>query len=309
MKNENEITEIQEFIYELKVSQGMTTDVIVVSPEMKMSELGEIFQSKRLSGVPVSENGTVVGFISITEFIKWLSAGENECEVSAKMSRKVKTLFDYSSFVEALNKFGKYSYNCIPVIDENLSLVGVITKGDIIRCILKKMQEEYRKEEIHTYRVSHLFEDIVAEHAVLKLRYSIIGNDFKHAGERASSLKKTLKRLGYNKNIIRKIAIATYEAEMNIVIYTPGGELTAEVDPDNIVIVASDTGPGIEDIEKAMHQGYSTAPDWVRDLGFGAGMGLYNIRKCSDEMKIDTSPGKGTSIELKFSVSTTGMEK
>ncbi len=178
--------------------------------------------------------------------------------------------------------------------------MGIINEGDIIKCIFKKLEEAYLEEEIQTGRATHIFEDIVADKASMKFQYRIIGNDFKHAGECASGLKKTLKRLGLHSHVIRRIAIATYEAEMNMIVFASGGEITAEMEQNKLIISAIDTGPGIEDIEKAMLPGYSTAPDWVRDLGFGAGMGLYNIKKCSDTMNIHSILGEGTHLEINF---------
>jgi anti-sigma regulatory factor (Ser/Thr protein kinase) len=96
------------------------------------------------------------------------------------------------------------------------------------------------------------------------------------------------------------VSIATYEAEMNIVVFTDGGQIIAKVTPEEITVEAVDQGPGIEDIEQAMKPGFSTAPDWVRELGFGAGMGLPNIKKCTDDMYLNSTIGKGTRLEMTF---------
>lgn len=120
--------------------------------------------------------------------------------------------------------------------------------------------------------------------------------DFLAAGETASEFKETLKSLGISAELCRKTSIVTYEAEMNIVIHGGGGRIALKMEKDRITIVASDEGPGIENVELAMQEGYSTAPDSIREMGFGAGMGLPNIRKYSDELDIDTEPGKGTTL-------------
>jgi CBS domain-containing protein/anti-sigma regulatory factor (Ser/Thr protein kinase) len=298
-----EITKIEEFIYELKVNQVMTKDVICVNPGMNMSDLREILRSKRISGAPVIENGKLVGLISIEDFIKWLADGQQDCSVADRMSTRVETIFEDLPLIEAMKKFDRFSFGRFPVINrEDEKPVGVITKGDIVRGLLKKLEIEYLEEEIHTYRASHIFEDIVADKATLRFQYSIKGQDFKHAGECASGLKKTLKRLGFHPQVIRRVAIATYEAEMNMIIFAEKGKITAEVEPDKLKIRIQDRGPGIEDIEKAMQPGYSTAPHWVRELGFGAGMGLHNIKRCSDEMNINSTVGKGTVLEIGISL-------
>ncbi|MDR1563963.1 MAG: anti-sigma regulatory factor [Oscillospiraceae bacterium] len=136
----------------------------------------------------------------------------------------------------------------------------------------------------------------------LSLSYEVSGEDFTHAGEASSQVKKTLKRLGYSPDIIRRIAIAMYEAEINMVIHANGGTAEVEIYPERVEIVLQDEGPGIPDIEKAMSEGFSTAPDNVRSLGFGAGMGLPNIKKYADDLNIETEIGKGTKILLTFNV-------
>ncbi len=133
-------------------------------------------------------------------------------------------------------------------------------------------------------------------------QYRIKGNDFKHAGECASNLKRTLQRLKFHPDIIRRTAIAVYEAEMNIIIYTKKGKITADVEPHELKIKAEDSGPGIKDIKQAMKPGYSTATHRIREMGFGAGMGLVNIKKCSDKMKINSTVEKGTNLELFISL-------
>lgn len=132
--------------------------------------------------------------------------------------------------------------------------------------------------------------------SVLKLKYKIEGDDFTRAGEASSEVKRKLKQIGYNPDAIRRLSIAMYEGEINMVIHANGGEAFVDIYPDKIDVILQDTGPGIEDIEKAMQEGYSTAPDNVRSLGFGAGMGLPNIKKYTDEMKIDSKVGEGTTM-------------
>ena len=130
------------------------------------------------------------------------------------------------------------------------------------------------------------------------LKYTISPDDFTRAGEASSDVKKKLKQLGVSPEAIRKVAIAMYEGEINMVIHANGGEITVEITPEKIVMVLADTGPGIPDVEKAMQAGYSTAPDEVRSLGFGAGMGLPNMKKYTDDLKIETKLGVGTAITM-----------
>lgn len=137
---------------------------------------------------------------------------------------------------------------------------------------------------------------------VIHLTYEVPGDDFTRAGEASGAVKSKLKKLGYNPDAIRRVAIAMYEAEINMVIHANGGVIDVDIFPDKVDIVLADQGPGIPDVEKAMQEGFSTAPDNVRNLGFGAGMGLPNIKKYTDKMKIDTEIGKGTTMYLSVCV-------
>lgn len=130
------------------------------------------------------------------------------------------------------------------------------------------------------------------------LNYQVSGDDFTRAGEASSDVKNKLKQMGVNPDAIRKVAIAMYEGEINMVIHANGGDITVEISPDEISMVLKDTGPGIPDVDLAMQEGYSTAKEEIRSLGFGAGMGLPNMKKYSDTMNIDTTVGVGTTITM-----------
>lgn len=130
------------------------------------------------------------------------------------------------------------------------------------------------------------------------LTYQVDGDDFSMAGEASSAVKKALKQLGFSPDVIRRVSIAMYEGEINMVIHAEGGEATVEITQSAIRIILADKGPGIKDVSLAMQEGYSTAPEEVRNLGFGAGMGLPNIKKYSDDLKIDTVIGVGTTLTI-----------
>ena len=133
----------------------------------------------------------------------------------------------------------------------------------------------------------------------VKLSYIVSCDDFTRAGEASGDVKRHLKKMGSSPEVVRKVAIAMYEGEINMVIHAKGGEISVEISPDEIVMILKDVGPGIPDIDQAMKAGYSTAPDNVRALGFGAGMGLPNMKQYSDEMKIETELGVGTTVTMK----------
>ena len=136
----------------------------------------------------------------------------------------------------------------------------------------------------------------------IKLVYPVEGGDMIEAGEASSKMKLTLKKLGLPQDVIRRASICMYEGEINMVIHAGGGNADVYVDEDEITILLADQGPGIENVELAMQEGYSTAPETIRSLGFGAGMGLPNMKRYTDEMKIDTVLGHGTTITMKVFV-------
>ena len=138
--------------------------------------------------------------------------------------------------------------------------------------------------------------------SLITLHYDVPGDDFTRAGEASGNVKTHLKKLGFDPAVVLNVVIVLYEAEINMVIHAGGGEIDVEIDPDQIRMVLSDHGPGIPDISLAMQEGYSTAPDNVRALGFGAGMGLPNIKKYTDDMQIETEIGVGTTMRLRVDV-------
>ena len=132
----------------------------------------------------------------------------------------------------------------------------------------------------------------------MKYRYVVDGENFMSAGEASADVKRILRQLGMDSTIIRRTAIAMYEGEINMVIHANGGTITVFISTSQVKMILKDSGPGIPDIEKAMEAGYSTAPDNIRSLGFGAGMGLPNMKKYSDDMHIETELGVGTTVTM-----------
>ncbi len=303
MARHKKYTKIQELVYELKVADVVRKAVITVSPKTSMSELRRILRSERISGTPVMNGKKLVGIISIEDLVKHLAGRGSDCPIEQKMTRDVKVLHGDEPLTQAIGRFEASGLGRFPVLDrKNERLIGVITKGDIIEGLLKKLEIEYHDEEIHRYRASHIFEDIVADRTALIFQHDVRRGNLKRAGEIASGIKKALSRLGMHPEIVRRVAIVAYEAEMNIVIFTDGGKITVRVEPKQILLEATDGGPGIPDIKKAMRPGFSTAPDWVREMGFGAGMGLCNIKNCSDKMELESTVGKGTRVEARIAL-------
>jgi anti-sigma regulatory factor (Ser/Thr protein kinase)/predicted transcriptional regulator len=282
----------------------MVREVIQVTPSTPMGELRAILRDNRISGTPVVDGrGHVVGIISVEDFIRWLADGGPDCRIADRMTRDVITIYEDEPLIGAVNKLERFGFGRLLVLSRaDDRLRGIITNGDIIAGLLKKLDIDYRRAELRSARSKHIFEDIVADRSELTFQYQVAGGDLDRAGGSASGLKTTLLRLGISPPVARRAAIAAYEAEMNLIFFAGGGEILARIAPRTIRLEVVDEGPGIADVPQAMRPGFSTAPDWVRELGFGAGMGLHNIKTCADRMNLTSTVGKGTRLEVEISV-------
>ncbi len=296
------ISRVEELAYELKVNEVMTKNPITLAPNMRMREALEIFRQKRISGAPIlSANQDLVGILSIEDLIRCLMISDLDASINEYMTTKLATIYFNDPLVEALKKFVATNFGRLLVVDKNQKMVGIITKGDINTGLLKALEYDYQEEEVRKYRASHLFEDIESDRTSLILRYTIKQGDFTNGGQASSNIKRALVRLGAPKQIARRCGIAIYEAEMNLIIHTTeGGVIRVEIESNQITIDTYDYGHGIQDVELAMKPGYSSATESVREMGFGAGMGLANINRCVDQMKLESVWGKGTRLRIRI---------
>jgi CBS domain-containing protein/anti-sigma regulatory factor (Ser/Thr protein kinase) len=291
------ITKTEELAYELRIEEVMTDRVTCLSPDTIIREALDIFRNEKISGAPVIDGDTLVGILSIEDLIRSLREGRIDLKVSEYMTKEIHVIKTFDPVVEALTVFVKTGVGRLPVVNQEGKLVGILTKGDITDGLLHALQKEYHAEEIIRYRASHLFEDIHSDRTSLILRYNIKKGDFTLGGAASNHIKRALLRLGASPQIARRCGIAVYESEMNLIIHTNnGGTLRVEIEPHKITMEAYDDGPGIEDIEKALQPGFSTATEEVREMGFGAGMGLVNIKRCVNEMKLFSSKEGGTQL-------------
>jgi CBS domain-containing protein/anti-sigma regulatory factor (Ser/Thr protein kinase) len=300
------VTKTQEMVYEITVGEVMSTTIVTVRPDQTMSELSSLLRNNRITGTPVVENGALVGMISIADLINALSNNEINVPIRDKMNTKVACLYSDELLVHCIAKFSKYGFKRYPVLNRSEELVGIITKGNIVEGLLRKLEIEYEHTEStaglsrHRPTMRKFFEDVNADELSFAFKFNVAGQTLNYAGKAASELKNALKKLGVCPPLLRRIGVATYEAEINLASYTDGGEIRAQVEKWGITVEAIDHGPGIPDIERALQPGYSTAPDWVRELGFGAGMGLVNIKKCADDMDLKSSVPEGTHLTMQF---------
>jgi len=297
------ITKVEELAYELRIHEVMTEKVLCLSPDLTMKEAVETFQKDRISGAPVTQGDALIGILSMEDLMRALQEDGLASPISNYMTTNVISVREHDPVVEALKTFAKTKYGRLPVLDEEGHVIGIITKGDISNGLLAALQRDYQAEELIRYRASHLFEDIVSDRTSLILRYDIKKGDFVHGGNASSNIKRALLRLGASPQIARRCGIAVYEAEMNLIIHTDhGGIIRAEIEPHKITMEAYDDGPGIDDIQLAMKPGFSTATNDVREMGFGAGMGLININRCVDDMTLISSKERGTNLFMIISL-------
>jgi anti-sigma regulatory factor (Ser/Thr protein kinase) len=180
------------------------------------------------------------------------------------------------------------------VLDRDGRLVGIVSASDIIRALLVAMNAEVERLE---EKLSASASDRPAD-GLVRLGFQVTRFDFENAGKASAEIKKALKGLGVEADIVRRAAVASYELELNQVIHSEGGSISCVAGAGRIELAAEDRGPGIPDVEAAMTEGFSTANEWIRSLGFGAGMGLPNAKRVSDDFAIDSGPGRGTRVRV-----------
>ncbi len=298
------IGKIQELIYELKIESVMRRDMVIIAPEATVRDAKELLLKYHITGLPVIDGTTLIGFMTIANVMACLERQGYENIVKEHMTHPpFPSVYADDSVVHALSKLSQQDERRVLVFDHDENFVGIITSGDITTGLLKAINLGFRQEEISQYRARHIFQDIESDETSLVLRYTVKGGDFTHGGEASSKIKKAMQRMGANPQDVRKIAIAIYEAEMNLIIHTiRGGQIVAEITPKDVTMTVTDDGPGIPDIGKAMEAGFSTSSMTIKSLGFGAGMGLPNIKRCMSRMKLESvvgeGAGKGTTLTM-----------
>ncbi len=277
----------------MKIKDVMTRNLITARKENSLRDIKLLMKEKAITGVPITEPETrrILGVVSMDDIIRALDGGYIDAPAERHMSRNLIVLDEDMPLQFAISYLDKFRYGRFPVLNKERELVGIITSRDIIVALLVEVNKEVEKlEQKIVNPVPVAGEDIHLEFAVRKL-------DFENAGKASTEIKKVLKTRNLNPQIVRRIAVASYELEMNQVVHAEGGTISFALQGDRVVITARDLGPGIEDVNKALQEGFSTANEWVRSLGFGAGMGLPNVRRVSDEFSIQSKLGEGTTVK------------
>jgi CBS domain-containing protein/anti-sigma regulatory factor (Ser/Thr protein kinase) len=291
---ENEPLVLLELIQRLKVRDVMTRELATVSRAATLRQAQELMRERKISGVPVEEKGRFFGLVSIDDIIRALVAGTINDPCRKHMTTKLVVLEDDMPVAFALRYFDRYHYGRFPVLNRDQRLVGIVCQRDINRALLVELTHELNRLENVTVQTS---EKEGATSSYVLREFPIRKYDFENAGKAANQIKKLLQEKRYAPKVIRRIAVAAYELEINLCVHSDGGALSWLLSNGRAEIVARDTGPGIRDVEWACRDGTSTANGWIRSLGFGAGMGLANVKRVSDEFEITSQKGAGTVVK------------
>jgi len=289
------ISVAQVLVYELRVRDAMSKPAITAAPTDSLRTIQHLMKQHKFSGVPITPNGKLMGLISIEDIISALDHGYINDSVQTHMTTNLVTLREHYSLVRAVAEFDRHGFGRFPVLDSSDHLVGMITRGDITTCLMHHLEKRAEEAVAHE-AVLVAATKPAQDDARVVIHSRVKSGDFDHAGRISQRMRTVLRDRGIDPDVRRRAAIVAYEAETNIIIHSLGGEITVAIDPDRLMVDATDIGPGIENVELAMREGWSTAGGLARELGFGAGMGLPNMKKCSDQFRIESKDGGTTHI-------------
>jgi CBS domain-containing protein len=288
---------VLELIYRLKIRDVMKTPPITASPQETMRTIQYRLRDNQITGLPVVDaDERLLGIVAMEDVVQALDTGKIGERADSLMTRQVIVLEDDMPLAFAVTYFNRYSFGRFPVLDRDHRLVGVVSASDIIRALLVAMNAEVQRlEERLAERQATESPPAPGEE---RLSFAVMRLDFENAGTASAEIKKALKARGVDASTVRRAAVAGYELELNQVIHSAGGTISCSITDGRIEIVAEDEGPGIADLGAAMREGYSTASEWIRSLGFGADMGLPNAKRVSDGFSIDSALGRGTVVKV-----------
>lgn len=293
-----------DIIFRIKVRDAMTEKPFTISSDATMEDAKNIMKEKNITGLPVVKDRHLKGILTIQDIIKCFETGNLSDPVKNYMTRDLIVFKEDMPVSFAISHFEKYKFRRFPVLNKGNELSGIISSRDISIILLNEITEELRKIDSS----KNTEETDIAKGKYFR-QFSIRKYDFENAGKVSISIKKLLKEIGIEPSTIRRVAIAVYELEINQIVHSDGGTMQLSIHGNEIAIKATDTGPGIPDLDKVLTEGYSTASEWVRSQGFGAGMGLPNVKKVSDDFQISSDEKKGTEILIKIFTKEKGDEE
>jgi len=292
---------IMELLQRLRVRDVMRSrDIISVKRDDPLKLAQDLMRQNKISGVPVLEGKRLFGIISVNDIITALEGGWIGDTCQRHMATNLVVLEEDMPLAFALKFFQNYTFGRFPVLNKERDFVGIVSQRDVTRVLLKELTDEITRLEGRTVSPKEEAKSEGALPYYSMRQFVVVRNDLASAGKAANEIKRMMKEAGLDSKTIRRVAVAAYELEINVCIHSLGGSITFILAKDEASIIAKDRGPGIEDVEWACQDGTSTANDWIRSMGFGAGMGLANSKRVSDEFEITSKIPTGTTVMCRF---------
>jgi len=285
---------IQELAGNLKVRDVMTRKVFAVTRSCTMRDVQTIMKNNAISGVPVVDGSHVIGLVSVHDIMNAYEQSWMQDPVAEHMSTGVRTLSEEQPLSLAMSAFSKFPYRRFPVVNRKNELTGMLTMRNINFALIQELSRQLAAMETGSGKITP---PATSETCIYYRVYRLSRYDFESGGKASAELREQLQARNIAPKIIRRAAVACYELEINVIAHSYGGTLTLYVDRERVRITANDFGPGIADVDEAMQEGWSTANDWIRSQGFGAGMGLPNTKRLSDEFAIQSGVDMGTMVK------------
>lgn len=301
---------IMELLQRLRVRDVMRDrDIISVVRTDSMRFAQNLMKRNHISGVPVVEDKRLFGIVSVNDIIKALEGGWIGEPCQKHMATNLVVLEADMPLAFAIKFFQNYTFGRFPVLDKNRDLVGIVSQRDVTRVLMKELTRELARLEGRTdapaAKAAGQQEGAKSEGALpyySMRQFVVVRNDLSGAGKAANEIKRMMKEAGIDNKVVRRVAVAAYELEINVCIHSLGGTITFILDTEKATVIAKDRGPGIKDVEWACQDGTSTANDWIRSMGFGAGMGLSNSKRVADNFSIQSKIPTGTTVMCEFNL-------
>lgn len=326
INQDNSPEAVLDILFKLKVKDVMSKPVLTAGPEERLRHLQGLMKKNKITGIPIVDSQSrLLGIISMDDIVTALDNGWIDAPAEQHMSTDLIVLQDTMNISFCVSYFNKYSFGRYPVLNNESKLVGIVTASDVISTLLVALNKEVERLEQH-FDASIATKEEGAEQGDSKIistkdaspcldnciegsseaqcfEFKTESFNFEIAGQPSTEIKRILKNRGVDPSISRRVGIASYELEINQVVHSVGGVMRYILTDEILIIEAKDLGPGIPDVKKALTEGFSTATEKVRSFGFGAGMGLPNTKRVSDDFTIESSVETGTIVRAIFNLS------
>lgn len=306
LNTESSSEAVLDMLFTLKVKDVMSKNIYTASSKETFRTIQQLMREKKITGVPIVDDGKLAGIVSMENIITAFDTNIIDEPCENYMTKNIIVLQADMSLSFAVSYFNKYKFGRFPVLNAENQIVGIVSTKDVISALLFAMNKEVerleKKAEIAQTILQSEPNKKIPNNDTRIIEFKTEPFNFETAGQASTEVKKILKSMSIDPALTRRIGIASYELEINQVVHSEGGIMRYFISPTELTIEAQDIGPGIPDLTKALTEGFSTATDRVRALGFGAGMGLPNTKRVSDNFDIESSIGKGTTVHAWFNL-------